>query len=857
MEKKRYISVILPLKLEWEPCYWIDARREIPDRVWNDGSGSMSGSGVGSESMSGCESESGSGVECGSGSGSGSMSGSGRIEVGQRVRVKFAGKEYVGVVSGVDIVPEIEPEKILPVLEVETSMDMVFQEEIALWRRVAEYYLCTVGEVYKAAYPASKINLEEARAEAREKAIQRREKFADVIRRRLQMLLERLQKKQILLEKHRLSAKHKSSKTSETNPQPTQNGIAAEVFLQPDEKTKTVIKLESEIARIREEISRTETALETALKNAQAARNGLSLEKAVLPECKVQLSEAQQKAYTQILEGFECMKPVMLHGVTGSGKTEIYIKAAHEALAEGRNVLYLVPEIALSRQLEERLYEHFEDRLLTFHSGETAAAKRNIAEIIRSQRGSNGNYILLGTRSSLFLPHHNLGLIVVDEEHDNSYKQDSPAPRYNARDTALMLYQLQNMDAALTVCAGKNPEIQRAAEGSEHAGRTRRCNILLGSATPSLEELYNCLNGRHIKVELHERYHRAGDAEIEIIDTKAEKRKRGMIGNFSRILISHINNALAEGGQVLILRARRAWATALQCETCGEIQKCPHCNVSMSFHKASGMQKCHYCGRTIPYTGNCNKCGSKLTLLGAGTQKIEEEAAQLFPEARIARLDSDTSQNKTFEKQTVKAFANGDIDILIGTQIVTKGFDFKNLRMVVVISADSLLGVQDFRADEKALQILEQFRGRCGRRSDRGLFIIQTSQPEHPVYQNLMTNNGQNFNLKLLEERKDFNFPPYSRIIEITIRDKNEKRAYVMSTRISDTLKGRFAPESITGPYQPVVDRIEDEHIRKIRISLKKDRQLGANKAALAKVIADLEKSGRYTGHITINVDPA
>ena len=241
-------------------------------------------------------------------------------------------------------------------------------------KQVAEYYLCTVGEVYKAAYPASKINLEEARAEAREKALQRRKKFAEVIRRRLQMLLERLQKKQILLEKHRLSAKHKSSKTSGTNPQPTQNGIAAEVFLQPDEKTKTVIRLESEIARIREEISRTETALETALKNAKAARNGLSLEKAVLPECKVQLSEAQQKAYTQILEGFECMKPVMLHGVTGSGKTEIYIKAAHEALAEGRNVLYLVPEIALSRQLEERLYEHFEDRLLTFHSGETAAA---------------------------------------------------------------------------------------------------------------------------------------------------------------------------------------------------------------------------------------------------------------------------------------------------------------------------------------------------------------------------------------------------------------------------------------------------------------------------------------------------
>jgi primosomal protein N' (replication factor Y) len=690
--------------------------------------------------------------------------------------------------------------------------------------------------VYKAAYPASKINLEEARAEAREKALQRREKLADVIRRRLQMLLERLQKKQILLEKHRLSAKHKSSKTSETNPQPTQNGIAAEVILQPDEKTKTVIRLESDIARISEEISRTETALETALKNAKAARNGLSLEKTVLPECKVQLSEAQQKAYTQILEGFECMKPVMLHGVTGSGKTEIYIKAAHEALAEGRNVLYLVPEIALSRQLEERLYEHFEDRLLTFHSGETAAAKRNIAEIIRSQRGSNGNYILLGTRSALFLPHHNLGLIVVDEEHDNSYKQDSPAPRYNARDTALMLYQLQNA----------------SSENSTH----NTCNILLGSATPSLEEMYNCLSGRHFKVELNQRFHGSENARIEIIDTKAERRKNGMIGNFSRVLIGHINNALSVGGQVLILRSRRAWATTLQCSTCGEIQKCPHCNVSLSLHKAAGQQKCHYCGKTIAFTGKCCKCGGELTPLGAGTQRIEEEAIKLFPNARVARLDSDTAQNKGYETQTIKAFAKGEIDILIGTQMVTKGFDFENLRLVAAIAADSMLGIQDFRADEKALQILEQFRGRCGRRSEEGLFVIQTAQPEHPIYQNLKSNETRTFNMQLLEERKDFNFPPFSRIIEITLRDKNEKRAYVMSCKLADKLSDIFSFDMLTGPYQPVVDKIEDEHIRKIRVSLKKNRDLIINKTRLIQTVSEFESSCRYAGHITLNVDP-
>lgn len=757
MCEMKYISVILPLKLEWEPCYCISTQREIHNQ----------------------------------------------IETGQRVRVKFAGKEYIGVVSGVDITPDIEPEKIQHVLEMETSMEKVLPEEIALWRRVAEYYLCTVGEVYKAAYPASKINLEEARAEAREKAVQRREKLAANIQNRLQALLERRHKKQEQLQKSR-------------------------------ENTKSRIKLESDIARIAEDIRRTETSLDAAIKNVEAAKTGLSLNKTCLPECKIQLSEAQQKAYKQIQEGFEAQKPVMLHGVTGSGKTEIYIKAAHEALTKGRNVLYLVPEIALSRQLEDRLYEHFEDRLLVFHSGETAASKRNIAEIIRSQQNSKGNYILLGTRSSLFLPHHDLGLIIVDEEHDSSYKQDSPAPRYNGRDTALMLYQLQNTDAQGT-----------------------GCNIILGSATPSLEEMYNCLSGKHLKIDLTERYHGAGDAEIQIIDTKAERRKRGMIGNFSRILIGHINNALAEGGQVLILRARRAWATALQCESCGEIQKCPHCNVSLSFHKVAGQQRCHYCGKATAHTGNCSKCGGNLMPLGAGTQKIEEEAIQLFPNARIARLDSDTAQNKTYEKQIVKTFANGDIDILIGTQIVTKGFDFENLRLVAVIAADSLMGIQDFRADEKALQLLEQFRGRCGRRSDRGLFIIQTSQPEHPIYQNLLAAQTRNFNLQLLEERKDFNFPPYSRIIEITIRDKNEKRAYAISGKLASMLESRFSSESITGPYQPIIDRIEDEHIKKIRVCFKKDRQLSSNKSNLLKIITNLEKASRYSGHITINVDPA
>ena len=748
MDGGRYISVILPLKLEWEPCYYIDS--------------------------------------------------SDVIEVGKRVRVKFAGKEYVGVVSGVDITPDIAASKIQSIISVEATMEKIRTEEIQLWRRVAEYYLCTVGEVYKAAYPSSKINLEEARAEAKKKAIQRRVKLLDLITKRIKTLKDRLLKKEAQLKK--------SQATGKIN--------------------KTQVKLQADIERISEDINKAQIALEAAQRNAEAAKAGLNLNEITLPECLVQLTEAQQNAYAEIIKGFALRKPVMLHGATGSGKTEIYIKAAHKALSEGKNVLYLVPEIALSRQLEDRLYEHFEDRLMIFHSGESSASKRNIAEIIRTQDGSKGNYILLGTRSSLFLPHHDLGLIIVDEEHDSSYKQDSPAPRYNGRDTALIMHTIQN------------------------------ANILLGSATPSLEEMYNCLHGRHIKVDLTERYYGSASADIEIIDTKAERRKNGMIGSFSRVLIGHINEALAKGEQVLILRSRRAWATALQCESCGEIQKCPRCNVSLSFHKSAGQQKCHYCGQTIAHTGTCSKCSGALIPLGAGTQKIEEEAAKLFPDARIARLDSDSAQNKTYEKQTISSFAKGEIDILIGTQIVTKGFDFENLNLVAVIAADSLLGMQDFRADEKALQLLEQFRGRSGRRCEKGTFIIQTAQPEHPIYQNLKTNNSKDYTLQSLEERKDFNFPPFSRIIELTLKDSNEKRAYAMAFKLAEQLRKIFSIEVLTGPYQPAIDKIEDEHIWKFRVNLPKNKDLNTNKQMLTKAICEFEKNNRYTGHITLNVDP-
>ena len=735
MNEFHFISVILPLKLEWEPCY-----KSID-----------------------------------------------QVKIGERVKVTFARKEYVGVVSRIDVEPDIAPSKVLQIIQVEKELENIRAEEIELWRQVAQYYLCSIGEVYKAAYPHSKTSLEESRGAAIRKAAERRQKLLESFDNKVDKLLERLEKKIRLAEKSK-------------------------------EGTKAKTAYLADIEKIKEEIRRTEQAKETI-----CSAKDIQQSEIVSSEIDLNLTEAQVAAYNKILNGFSEKKPVLLHGVTGSGKTEIYISLAHKALTAKRNVLYLVPEIALSRQLEDRLHKHFGDRLVVFHSGESAVSRRNSAEQIRKSTSENGGYIALCTRSGLFLPHHDLGLIIVDEEHDSSYKQDNPAPRYNGRDTALMLSRIHD------------------------------CSIILGSATPSLEEIYNTATQRHVLVELAQKYHKSENTEIDIIDTKAERRKRGMIGSFSRRLIEHISRTISDGEQVLILRSRRAWATVMQCEGCGEIQKCPHCNVSMSYHKATGKMLCHYCGYSLPYTGNCNKCGGILTGLGTGTQKIEEEAAHLFPTARIARMDSDTAQNKVNETKTIRDFEKGEIDILIGTQIITKGFDFEKLSLVAVISADSMLGIQDFRADEKALQLLEQFKGRCGRRGQKGTLVIQTSQPEHPIYHNLIENDHNSSNLNLLMERKDFNFPPYTRIIEITIKDLFEDRA----DRMSEKLAQRLVRFNISGPYSPVINKLADQYIRKLRISLKKDKNLNTEKVLLKESIRTFEKENKYENHISIDVDPS
>ena len=753
MDRPCYISVILPLRLDWTPCY----RAET-----------------------------------------------GVVARGSRVRVSFAHKEYIGVVETVGIEPDTDPARILDILSVE-DLPAVTEEELRLWTFIADYYLCTIGEVYRSAYPAGKTALEQTGRRRRLREQERAERQRAEAARKRANLEERLAAKEEALETAREGTKRRAE----------------------------LLRMAAELRRRLDELPEPGAVPLSASQTAETLRQGPESPVLAGTGADIRLSPAQAAALTAIRTAFAADKIVLLHGVTGSGKTEIYVRLALEALSEGKNVLYLVPEIALSRQLEERLDACFGDRLLVFHSGESLVRRREVADSLRE-----GPYVVLGTRSALFLPHHDLGLVIVDEEHDASYKQDT-VPRYQGRDTAVMLARI-------------------------HGGR-----ILLGSATPSLESLYNCQNGRYALVTLNEKFHEARDARVEIIDTLAERRKNGMVGSFSRRLIARMQETLDRGEQILLLRGRRAYSPVVQCSRCGNIPKCPCCNVPLSYHKVDGRLVCHHCGHRETWTETCSVCGGVLQPFGAGTQRIEEEAHMLFPAARIARLDSDAARSKQDEARIIRDFAAGRSDILIGTQIVTKGFDFGGLTLVAVLQADSLLGQQDFRADEHALQLLEQFRGRCARRDRSGLFVIQTAQAAHPLYRRLAGEDVRtDFIGSLLAERREFGYPPFSRIILLIIRDSDETRLERLSAQLAGTLCETFGIRpslpagpveggvSLTGPYAPPLDKVAGEYIRHIRLMLRKDAMLAANKHLISGVLGRFGKEHRYSGHIFSDVDP-
>lgn len=550
------------------------------------------------------------------------------------------------------------------------------------------------------------------------------------------------------------------------------------------------------------------------------------IEKEVAGESKFpELSLSQNEALQQTIEHWKQKQVVLLHGVTSSGKTEVYIHLIRQMLDEGKQVLYLVPEIALTTQLTRRLQRVFGNQLVVYHSRFSDAER---VEIYKNVLGSNNTpKVILGVRSSLFLPFNNLGLVIVDEEHDASYKQQDPAPRYQARNTAIMLASFF------------------------HA------KVLLGTATPAIETYFNALAGKFGLVSLTERYAGIAMPIIQTINSKEQYHKKEMVGHFSYMLYDRMREELDKGKQIILFQNRRGYAPLITCPDCGCVPKCVNCNVSLTAHKYRNILTCHYCGYTIPIPSKCPDCGSvRIHEKGFGTERIEEELASLFPKARVARMDLDTTRNKNGYQKLIDSFAKHEIDILVGTQMVTKGLHFDDVSMVAVMNADNLLNSPDFRCNERSYQMLEQVSGRAGRKGDQGCVMIQTMQPELPLFTHLKNHDYVAFYNEQIAERKLFKYPPFTRLIEITIRLHEEYACEEAANALQGILKQSFGGRC-SCVIVPSISRLQNQHVRQIMLKIENTASYAKAKELLGRQIAAVKqtKAGKSASFV-VNVDP-
>jgi len=513
-------------------------------------------------------------------------------------------------------------------------------------------------------------------------------------------------------------------------------------------------------------------------------------EAADLPETEMvmpaELNRVQKEAYDSVKQLFADRETVLLHGVTSSGKTEIYIHLMREQLDQGRQVLYMLPEIALTTQIIERLRKHFGSAIGVFHSRLTPAARRKVW-----QKVSDGSLrAVLGVRSSLFLPFSHLGLIIVDEEHDSSYKQNDPAPRYHARDAAMMLARI-------------------------HGGRA-----LLGSATPSLESYHNALSGRYGFVELLTRYGEVMMPEMVIADTRRKGKKKGPSAHFTPRLLEAVEEALKREEQVILFQNRRGFSPFLMCSDCGHVPACTNCSVSYTYHKSINRLVCHYCGKSVRLPSECPDCGSvNISTMGFGTEKIEEEIRLLFPSARVARMDQDTVRNRGAASDILGSFAAGDTDILIGTQMISKGLDFERLTVVGILDADNMMHFPDFRAHERSFQLMEQVSGRAGRRTRRGKVIIQTADPANMILRQVLKHDYRSMSTAQLGERALFGYPPFTRIIRIALKHRDLDELTASAARLADALR-RHLGNHVLGPEFPMVMQVQKWYIKTVMIKI-------------------------------------
>lgn len=686
-----------------------------------------------------------------------------------RVLVPLGRKSLTGIVLKEHTAPVKEGIRLRDILCVLDETPVVTRDQLFLWRWIADYYLCTVGEVLAAALPAGIID---DNYTARTATYLSLHPTLDIEHTRL--LLRRAPKQWHVLETYlRLSA---------VSPK-----IEKRILIEESGESTAVVRTLVE-----------RKILDESEQNVSRIAPYTGIVEPAHP-----LSPPQQKAADEIRRVWQSHEVCLLHGITSSGKTEVYIRLIQEQLEQGRNVLYLVPEIALTTQLTDRLCLVFGDSLMVYHSRFSDAER---VEIYHAVRYAKRPYLVIGARSAIFLPFQNLGLVIMDEEHESSYKQSEPAPRYHARSAAIIL---------------------------AHAIGAK---VLLGSATPSVDSYYNATIGKYGLVSLSERYAGLQLPKITLIDLKRQYHRKEMYGHFSDPLVDRIREELSRHKQVILFQNRRGYAPMLQCAACGKPPRCVNCDVPLTYHKQTSRLVCHYCGYSIPLPQRCPTCGGEMRIRGFGTERLEDEIAALFPEAKVLRMDLDTTRNKTAYQDIINAFSRHEVDILIGTQMVSKGLHFDDVSLVAVLNADQLLNQPDFRSYERAYQMLEQVAGRAGRKGRQGEVMIQTFEPDNPVLGYVLHHDYQGLFNSQSAERKMFNYPPFQRLITLILRHRDVHRLETAATTLQARLQQVFGNRA-GGVIIPSVARVQNQYIREIRLRIETTANIARAKSLLMEQI--------------------
>ncbi len=793
------------------------------------------------------------------------------VRVGQRAMVQFGRAKIMSglIVKLTEQVPSVEVKFLLDLLD---DRPIANERQLKFWDWVSAYYLCHHGEVMQAAMPSAlKLSSETAVALSPDyaldsaalndyeylivEALQVKPKIAisEVSKiigfKKVMPLVRTMMEKGVLVVEEELNKKYKAKyeryvrlcaeyrnevKLHEMMDQLTKRAykqlevLLAFITLGGDAENDLVAKVLLEKAQASTAILK--NMAEKGIFEVYERKVSRLKEYKVQTEVEsIQLTDAQQKAYDEIRSGIAERKPVLLHGVTSSGKTEIYIKLIKEAIERGKQVLYLLPEIALTAQVINRLKAYFGQLLGVYHSRYGNNERVEVWEQVRDfgQACPRRCQIIIGSRSAVFLPYSDIGLIIVDEEHDSSFKQIDPAPRYNARDAAVVLATMHN------------------------------AAIVLGSATPSYESYYNALSGRYRLVEIAERYGGMRMPEIILSDMRVERRRKTMKADFGSTLLEAMQEALVEHDQTILFQNRRGFSLRLECDDCHHVPQCVNCDVSLIYHKSQNVLRCHYCGYTASVPTECPVCHStNIRMHGFGTEKIEEDISLVMPDARVARLDLDTTRSKNDYQSILEAFQDHETDILVGTQMVTKGLDFDSVKVVGILNADNMLSFPDFRAHERSFQLMAQVAGRAGRRGKPGKVIIQTYEPAHPVLQDVLRNDFRGLYEKQMVIRRQFGYPPFYRLILIRMKHNDYQKLNPAAAELASMLRPIFK-QDLLGPEYPMVSRVRNLYVKQIMVKFRRDYNAQKVKELIREQIRLFQQDSDYKAvQVQVDVDP-